>query len=318
MVTKENKAITLIALAVTIIVLLILVGVSITMLTGQNGILNKAKEAKETTLQAQKEEQATISDYEDNMSNYLGIDWERAKANTKAPEEQKDARNNGVIGIGTNGKAVNMDLWEYSLLPDGTYGLNTEVNLIAEASANISAGYKGTITEAGTICGKIPQYISNDNGLTYKPVTDLKWLFYNCTELKSMPKIPETVKSMRYTFRGCTNLSNTTEIPYGVTDIARCFYGCINLSKPPQLPDTITDMSVTFYGSGIQYFDKFPSSLQDMSSTFIYCTNLTSVGTIPSSVINMNRTFYGCTNLSGILEINANLTGKIIDETSRG
>ena len=39
---EENTGITLIALVVTIIVLLILAGVSISMLTGQNGILNRA------------------------------------------------------------------------------------------------------------------------------------------------------------------------------------------------------------------------------------------------------------------------------------
>ena len=42
---KNNKGITLIALVVTIIVLLILAGVSIAMLTGQNGILNRASQA---------------------------------------------------------------------------------------------------------------------------------------------------------------------------------------------------------------------------------------------------------------------------------
>ena len=42
---KNNKGITLIALVVTIIVLLILAGVSIAMLSGQNGILNRASEA---------------------------------------------------------------------------------------------------------------------------------------------------------------------------------------------------------------------------------------------------------------------------------
>ena len=42
---KNNKGITLIALVVTIIVLLILAGVSIAMLTGQNGILNRGQEA---------------------------------------------------------------------------------------------------------------------------------------------------------------------------------------------------------------------------------------------------------------------------------
>ena len=45
----EVKGITLIALVITIIVLLILAGVSIAMLTGQNGILTQAQNAKTTT-----------------------------------------------------------------------------------------------------------------------------------------------------------------------------------------------------------------------------------------------------------------------------
>ena len=43
---KNEKAITLIALVVTIIVLIILAGVSINLLLGQNGIIKKAQEAK--------------------------------------------------------------------------------------------------------------------------------------------------------------------------------------------------------------------------------------------------------------------------------
>ena len=46
---KERKGITLIALVITIIVLLILAGVSVAMLTGQNGILTQAQKAKTTT-----------------------------------------------------------------------------------------------------------------------------------------------------------------------------------------------------------------------------------------------------------------------------
>ena len=42
----RNKGITLIALVITIIVLLILAGISIAMLTGDNGILNKAITSK--------------------------------------------------------------------------------------------------------------------------------------------------------------------------------------------------------------------------------------------------------------------------------
>ena len=48
-VRKKQRGITLIALVVTIIVLLILAGVSVSMLTGQNGILTNATKAKENT-----------------------------------------------------------------------------------------------------------------------------------------------------------------------------------------------------------------------------------------------------------------------------
>ena len=58
---KKNKGITLIALVVTIIVLLILAGISINMLTGQNGILNRAAEAKEKTGTTQTEELVKLS-----------------------------------------------------------------------------------------------------------------------------------------------------------------------------------------------------------------------------------------------------------------
>ena len=61
---KKNKGITLIALVITIIVLLILAGVAISMLSGENGILRKAAEAKTKTEQAQKEEEAILTDYE--------------------------------------------------------------------------------------------------------------------------------------------------------------------------------------------------------------------------------------------------------------
>lgn len=46
---KNNRGITLIALVITIIVLLILAGVSIAMLTGDNGILTRATESSSAT-----------------------------------------------------------------------------------------------------------------------------------------------------------------------------------------------------------------------------------------------------------------------------
>lgn len=58
---KNNKGITLIALVVTIIVLLILAGVSIAMLTGDNGILTKASEARDSSGAGTLDEAAKIA-----------------------------------------------------------------------------------------------------------------------------------------------------------------------------------------------------------------------------------------------------------------
>ena len=63
---KQTKGITLIALVITIIVLLILAGVSIAMLTGQNGILTQAQNASEQTEIASVKEQAQL-----DISNYV-------------------------------------------------------------------------------------------------------------------------------------------------------------------------------------------------------------------------------------------------------
>ena len=68
--TKGNKGITLIALVITIIVLLILAGVTIAALSGDNGILKRATEAKEQTNQKNDEETEKIGGYESTIDQY--------------------------------------------------------------------------------------------------------------------------------------------------------------------------------------------------------------------------------------------------------
>ena len=58
---KNTKGITLIALVVTIIILLILAGISIAMLTGNNGVLTQAKSAKERTGEKGEQERVNLA-----------------------------------------------------------------------------------------------------------------------------------------------------------------------------------------------------------------------------------------------------------------
>ena len=59
---KKQSGITLISLVVTIIVLIILAGISINLILGQDGIINKAKEAKQNMELAQVEEQEQLNE----------------------------------------------------------------------------------------------------------------------------------------------------------------------------------------------------------------------------------------------------------------
>lgn len=60
---KKERGITLVALVVTIVVLLILAGVSISLVLGNNGLITKAKEAKNAQANAAANEDYLFNTY---------------------------------------------------------------------------------------------------------------------------------------------------------------------------------------------------------------------------------------------------------------
>lgn len=66
---KGQKGITLVALVVTIIVLIILAGVSIALVLGDNGIITKAKEASNAQSEAAANEQTFMNE----VVNYINM-----------------------------------------------------------------------------------------------------------------------------------------------------------------------------------------------------------------------------------------------------
>ena len=390
---KKDKGITLIALVISLIVLLILASVTIAALSGNNGILTKAKEAKEKTeIGEEKEvvELATISaqmgeKYQslnqvnlqkeidkqygegktivrDNGDNTFtvsfieskreyditskgvekGKDWNEIMQNAKAPEEQKEERNAGVIGIGTDGKTVNMDLWEYTL-NNGTYTLNDIDDIKAEDANTENKGYLGKIIN-GKIEGTVPMYIKGKSDKNFIPVTNLKDTFINLQndfdELVTTPVIPSTVTEMQSTFSRCGKLKNITNlppkleifkwtfyectsfenfnmfIPNTVTNMGGTFQKCKNLKRfNSEIPNSVINMDYTFEScTNLSEFNSpIPENVINMFATFSQCENLTEVNmVIPESVTNLQYTFRECLNLRGTIEINANVTGKLI------
>ncbi len=96
---REN-GITLVALVITIIILLILAGISISALTN-TGIFQKGKEAKEKTQNAEKEQSQTLSEYEKELNKYTSEELTTANANIVLSEtenvELHDKNGNKIV-----------------------------------------------------------------------------------------------------------------------------------------------------------------------------------------------------------------------------
>ncbi len=69
---NSQKAITLIALVVTIVVLLILAGVSLNLVLGENGLINKAKEGRDKYAESAKNEQSELNKVDEWIEENIG------------------------------------------------------------------------------------------------------------------------------------------------------------------------------------------------------------------------------------------------------
>ena len=108
MLKNKNKGITLIALVITIIILLILAGISISALTNQ-GLFKNAKIAQNATEKAEAEQGQRLNEYEDEINKYLNNSNEDKKEvklvadninkvlSTTDNTELKDAKENKIV-----------------------------------------------------------------------------------------------------------------------------------------------------------------------------------------------------------------------------
>ena len=87
MLKNKNKGITLVALVITIIILLILAGISISALTN-TGIFGKAKDAKNASENAEKEQKQTLSEYEKELNKYTAQELTNDKVNKVLSETE--------------------------------------------------------------------------------------------------------------------------------------------------------------------------------------------------------------------------------------
>lgn len=140
--TKENKGITLIALVVTIIVLLILAGITIATLTGNNGIVTKANEAKEKNEIAEEKEQISLA-ISAAIANKID-----EKVEKEDIEKELEKNKNDVQVIDFESKFIINFLNSKRF-----YEVDLKGNIYGPQE-KIEDKYAGDITKGGTLTGK--------------------------------------------------------------------------------------------------------------------------------------------------------------------
>ena len=142
---KSTKGITLIALVVTIIILLILAGVSIAMLTGNNGILTQGKRAKE--------EQAHAAVKEGIMLLYNEYRTKQEVNSSKVQEETKVASTELVKiaeNEGAEGTTENLGSFKDFIQSKNIINANGIINVRNLLGQTLSLG-NGTSKESGDV-----------------------------------------------------------------------------------------------------------------------------------------------------------------------
>ena len=148
---KNTKGITLIALVVTIIVLLILAGVSIAMLTGNNGVLTQAKSAKENTRVGEVQEKVKLAAQAALTAN-LGNGIEKEKFQEELNNMFTQGEQVSLEYDETNKKyTVTVDKYEVEVSNMGAVGEAKE----AVIQAKLTLTYKNTEQKAGENVAKV-------------------------------------------------------------------------------------------------------------------------------------------------------------------
>ena len=148
---KGTKGITLIALVVTIIILLILAGVSIAMLTGNNGVLTQAKSAKENTRVGEVQEKVKLAAQAALTAN-LGNGIEKEKFQEELNNMFTQGEQVSLEYDETNKKyTVTVDKYEVEVSNMGAVGKAKEATI----QAKLTLTYKNTEQKVGENVAKV-------------------------------------------------------------------------------------------------------------------------------------------------------------------
>ena len=291
---KMSNGITLIALVVTIIVLLILAGISISMLSGENGILQKATEAKTRTEIGQEKDIVALaynSALAKKMNNGDSITLIAEDINAELTDQGAYAEDRGSKIIVTFEKSHR----EYTLdaikhLPQNmgvSYAKAIDTDNNGQLDLLIISGEKVSTSDIQSLGTEIKDYGDTKCENPWK--SDL----FKFTKVKIMDTIYPT--SMEYWFSGSGgyghSLNNITEIE-GLEKIDTTY--CTSLASVFDGCQYIKNLDLTMWNT---------DNVKSLNNTFSHCSALENLNVSNwnvSNVTDFNSTFSCCESVKSL------------------
>lgn len=317
---KNKNGVTLIALAVTIIIMLILAGVTISTLTGNSGITTNASKAKTKSYLADIKEEYELYLSEKRMDDEYDLDT--LYANDKTIRYEGNEVGTGIAEICSSIKKG--DEKKFEIIKGKIYYVSQDKNVIPIA---VELGFSINpyeITDGGVLkSSSMNLYLVDNDGhldlseyegkiktieagafskveiesginplqsiVLPKGITTIgdDAFSYN-TSLTSI-KIPNTVTSIgKRAFQGCTNLTSI-EIPDTVTYIGDyCFSGCNRLQKIKLSKKIQTINQRLLQGCSSLTEIEIPEGVKSIGyAAFSSCSKLTTI-TLPASLTSLS------------------------------
>ena len=343
---KNERAITLIALVITIIVIMILAGTSISMIMGQNGVISNSIQAKMKNELAEYKEQYNLFLIDKKMEN-SEFDEETlfAGKDTLRYNTQKDGETGtikdicpkisndwidkfeirkGNIIIDTKDKAeikvaqgLGIEVNPYEITEDGELTASDGNLMLVDANGTL------TLPESIKIIGEGTFADTQSDGVTLKKVvipytvTEIKANAFNgnstIEEIEIQNKNGKGVTKIgEYAFANCSNLKSIV-IPDSVTEIGGdTFLNCYSL-KDVKLSKNIKEISYQmFYVCRSLEEIVIPDNVTTISAgAFSNCNNLKKIS-LPASLTTIADNVFG--SLTGIEEFILNKNANFVFE----
>ena len=285
MTKKSQKGITLIALVITIIVLLILASVSIAMLTGNNGILQKAETAKESSAEAEGEEKINLAILAVKTQTNGGFDQKLLQeelkkyglTGTKGENETTVTVNEKTYTIDDEGNVTSKETIKditakmVAENPEKYYGLKvtnyTSTNGQDDWRIFYSDGTHIFLITGGYVDLSVENRLDSNTGMTKEGTKYVT--YWDPSNIPNLQTVSETVKT-RFMATGYTLNSSDTN--------SRCVSTLLNASNWESYKDNNGMAEYAVGGSTIEMWVDSWNKRYPSDSDKIYCNNTNNTG----------------------------------------